>query len=594
MEDKFKKQILDHEIYLKRYNSIFNLIGNLKIIFFLLFAISIYFLFSKGIFLNEILISLGIFIILVALFVHHSIIFEKVSYYKGIIEINKKSIDRINLKWDSFKDTGREFIDHDHAYALDLDIVGDKSLFQLVNSTNTWHGRQALSKDLLNQNYDKEEILLRQEGILELVKNIEFSNKIQYYLSKIDPAYSVLDLVNELKDDRRFINSKFIKIIMKFLPIITVFFVILVLIFNLTNLYFAISLVAFIQCLIWVLGIKKIAEYLGSITELPYKLSSYSAAIDIIEKEEFTSKKLLEIKSSLCSLDVSASKAIKELGRITNRINSRNNEMLYFILNILLWWDYNCAIMLEEWKIKYSSLSEDWFLKIGELESLISFANLPNACKNMSVPNISTENNIIKAVEIGHPLISNEIRICNDIESKNNILIISGSNMSGKTTFLRTIGINMVLAQAGSLVCAKEMTFSFMKMFTSMRISDDLNEGVSTFYAELKRIKSIIDLAINDDRMIFLIDEIFRGTNSVDRLYGAKCVIAKLCDLKVTGIISTHDLELCELSNSNFRIKNYSFSEFYKDNKIYFDYKIKEGKSRTTNAKHLMEMLGII
>jgi DNA mismatch repair ATPase MutS len=151
----------------------------------------------------------------------------------------------------------------------------------------------------------------------------------------------------------------------------------------------------------------------------------------------------------------------------------------------------------------------------------------------------------------------------------------------------------MVLARAGSFVCAKTMELPLIEIMTSMRIADDLNEGISTFYAELKRVKGIITLAEKGPRMIFMIDEIFRGTNSVDRLSGAKAVLSKLNEIGALGIITTHDLELCEIANRHPRIKNYSFSEEYRNNQIYFDYKIKPEKSTTTNAKYLMKMVGI-
>jgi DNA mismatch repair ATPase MutS len=200
----------------------------------------------------------------------------------------------------------------------------------------------------------------------------------------------------------------------------------------------------------------------------------------------------------------------------------------------------------------------------------------------------------MEAQELGHPLIPNDMRVNNDTACKNNIFIISGSNMSGKTTFLRTVGINLVLAHAGSFVCAKQMSFYVTQIMTSMRIVDDLNEGISTFYAEIKRIKGIIELAGKELGMFFLIDEIFRGTNSVDRLNGAKTVLSKLDKIGALGIITTHDLDLCEMVNSYSRIKNFSFSEDYRNNQIYFDYKLKVGKSTTTNAKYLMEMVGIM
>ncbi len=250
--------------------------------------------------------------------------------------------------------------------------------------------------------------------------------------------------------------------------------------------------------------------------------------------------------------------------------------------------------MLDEWKRKYADISEQWFLALGDLESLMSFANLARVCNNITLPIVLSKNKAIQANKMGQPLLTNDNRINNDIAFNNSIFIISGSNMSGKTTFMRTVGINLVLAQCGSFVCAEQMSFSPMKIMTSMRIADDLNEGISTFYAELNRIKGIIELASKQSDMLFLIDEIFRGTNSVDRLSGAKAVISKLNDSGVVGIITTHDLELCELTSQFMRIKNFSFSEYYQDKKIHFDYKIKMGKSCTTNAKYLMELVGII
>jgi len=195
---------------------------------------------------------------------------------------------------------------------------------------------------------------------------------------------------------------------------------------------------------------------------------------------------------------------------------------------------------------------------------------------------------------LGHPLLNNQNRVCNDLELNNSILIISGSNMSGKTTFMRTVGINMILANTGGYVCAERMTFSMMKVMTSMRIADVLTEGISTFHAELKRIKEIIDAAQVNENFLFLIDEIFRGTNSVDRLKGSEGVLQKLYTLGVCGIITTHDLEVCKLESTYQRIQNYCFYERYTNGEIFFDYKMKKGVSKTTNAQYLLKKVGII
>jgi DNA mismatch repair ATPase MutS len=212
--------------------------------------------------------------------------------------------------------------------------------------------------------------------------------------------------------------------------------------------------------------------------------------------------------------------------------------------------------------------------------------------ENISFPTIDNSKLKVKADSLGHPLINSDIRILNDIDMDNNIFIITGSNMSGKTTFLRTLGINLVLAYSGGPVYANKMSCPIVSIYTSMRVTDDLKNGISTFYAELLRIKDIINEAKENKNMIFLIDEIFRGTNSIDRILGAKNVLANLNKLEVIGAITTHDLELCVLDKYN-RIKNYHFSEEYKDNKIHFDYKIRLGRSTSTNAKYLMKLVGI-
>jgi len=195
---------------------------------------------------------------------------------------------------------------------------------------------------------------------------------------------------------------------------------------------------------------------------------------------------------------------------------------------------------------------------------------------------------------MGHPLLVEAKRVCNHVEIDNDLGIITGSNMSGKTTLLRTVGINLVLAYAGTGTCAKKMECSIMEIFTSMRVTDDVNSGISTFYAELLRIKMIVDYSHQKENMIFLIDEIFRGTNSRDRIIGARNVIKNLHQKWIIGLISTHDLELCDLEyEKNCKSKNYHFEENFIGDEMKFDYQLRLGRSTTTNAQYLMKMVGI-
>jgi len=542
------------------------------------------------------------FALLVILWIIHINVQNKIEYSNGIIDICKKSIDRITGEWTSFEDTGIEFADTEHSYVCDLDIAGSKSLFQFLNSTNTWHGRQRFANDLLYPTYERSEIIDRQKAVAELAEYTDFSNKIQYHLSKIGVDSSAQELVSALEDKVPFIKSKLLKFFLVYAPALTLAFIIGIIAFQMEHLYTIGIIIALIQTIIWIAGIAKTKKYLKTLMRLPYSLSNYSAAIDILCRQEFSSGKLKKMQGELYI----ASKAIKELSKISDKVRATQNGILYVLFNVFFLWDYECACLLEKWKNKHADFSKEWFETLGEFESLLCFSHLPNACNNTCIPLIADETirnmselpesdltNTIEALQIGHPLLQNDARVNNDINLKDNIFIISGSNMSGKTTFLRTVGINLVLARCGSFVCAQFMNCSPLEIITSMRIEDNLNEGISTFYAELKRIKSILEFTQNSSQMIFLIDEIFRGTNSVDRLIGAKTVLAKLNDVGASGIISTHDLELCHLSIVHERIKNYSFSEHYDANSIQFDYQLQPGKSKTTNAKYLMNMVGI-
>ena len=576
-----------HEVMLDRMTAVSNRVGYGKLLLVLLLGLWIYFMFAWD-------FSLGLaagggagVIFLVVLWVYHYRIHEKIRYSKGIIGIGKRYMARISGEWVEFRDIGEEFIDSEHPYSSDLDIVGKKSFFQFLNTTHTWHGRQAFAKDLLEGRFSKEELILRQEAVGELSGDVGFTVHMEQVFSEIGVHKSAERLVDSLQDDDAFVDGKRLRFLMMFAPVVTIILVVAALLFGIGELYLAAVAALAMQGLGWVLGMGKAHMYLEPISRLPYKLEPYSNVMEELQGQEFESAKLRELKKQM-----DASQAIKELSRIADKVNVRHNALIWFVVNVLLLWDFWCGFLFEKWRGRYAHLAAGWFQALGEFESLLCFSVLPNVCSTTSLPTIAPGKEII-AKEVGHPLIISDSRVSNDIVCKDNIFIISGSNMSGKTTFMRTVGINLVLAQAGSYICGREMSFSPVRIITSMRIADDLNEGISTFYAELKRIKGIISLGEARPDMMFFIDEIFRGTNSVDRLSGAKAVLGRLNALGVIGIITTHDLDLCDIADIYPRIENYSFSEGYNDGRISFDYKIRQGRSTTTNAKYLMEMVGI-
>ena len=593
LEDNFKKNTDKYDEKVKKYNKTYNFIGVMRLIIFLWSVFFTYAALNIGINTFYRIIAVVSYIAFIILVIYHRKISEKLSYAKGMYEINKDYISRINGEWINFKDIGEEFINKNHQYSYDLDIVGKESLFQLVNTTNTSIGRKTLAKTLLNPLCNKEEILRRQEAIKELKDNLELCQNIEYCTKDLKGKLENEEkLIEYSRKNDKLTNSKILQKIIYILPMITVPLLLFVLIFKVINFYKVMILIFAIQLFIWSIGLAKINNSFDEINKFKDGFDKYYKILKLLEKEEFKCEKLKEIKEILFSKNSDSLSAMKELDNIMIKIRLRFNPFLFFILNGLFLWDYQCIFSLEKWKEKYYDKLEKYIISIGEIESLMSLAVLNHINKDICYPKIKEDKRLIKAENLGHILINQNVRVNNDLNMDDNILVITGSNMSGKTTFLRTIGINLVLAYSGAPVCASDMTCSVMNIFTSMRISDELKNGVSTFYAELVRIKKIIDYSKEKKDMIFLIDEIFRGTNSSDRITGALNVLANLNRIGVIGCITTHDLELCTLDKYN-RIKNYHFSEHYKENKIFFDYKMKSGKATSTNAKYLMNMIGI-
>ena len=572
----------------------FDIASNARLIVFLLGVGSIIVSFVNGktsLGIITLIIFLTMFIYLI---IKHYHIERKLKRVRCKIKINKMFIDRIRGRWIDFKDCGQEFQNPKHEYTGDLDVFGPRSLFQFISVANTYYGRIILKNLLQKPNKDRQLIKNRQEAVEELSSKLDFTEQLQCE-SMIEEKMlnNPEELLSYAEDSSKMFKSKRIIYLLKVLPAITVFSFILSLNTTILSIYFSIGLLV-LQGILFLVGFKKTSAVLSTICKFKNNLEGLNNLAELIEIEEFESSYLAKLKSELYCNSKSASDCIKTLSKIEDAINLRYNPIIYFLLNIGLLWDYECSFALENWKNEYGKSIRIWFRVIGHYEALSSLAVLKQIDSRVVFPTILEQNSIFRATEIAHPLINLDKCIRNDINIKENYSVVTGSNMSGKTTLLRTIGINLVLAYSGAPVFAKSLECSSMEIFTSMRINDDLNSGISTFYAELLRIKMIIDYSHKKVPMIYLIDEIFRGTNSKDRIIGAKSVLKNLNKEWIIGLISTHDFELCDLEHEkNMSIENYHFTEHYVNNEIKFDYKLKLGRCNTTNAKYLMEMVGI-
>lgn len=589
IEEKFKQIIKREEDTIKKETSSFNILGALRLISFMVIVYFSYKYIKEPLDIHFylLLLNISIFIVLV---IFHIKVKNRLNYAKKMIAINKKYLDRISGDWIGFTDIGEEFVDKTHRYSSDLDIVGERSLFQLINLSHTFYGRKLLAKDLLDPKYTKEEIKTRQEAIEELKDKLEFCEELELKASD-DSIKNPQKMIGYFTESKK-AYSKAIINILRIMPIIVVLLSSTIIMLKIQSLYRVVFFLFALQSIIWLVGMNKNNELLEKVSYLSSSLEDYLEILRLIKKEEFKSALLKDIKENLLSKEVSALTGIQKLEMIAQMISIRSNGLIYIVFNILFLWDYQSAFALEIWKNNFGKNVENWLHSIGEIEALMSLA-VPLQIENgLTFPIIDNKNFKIDAKKMGHPLIKKEERVYNDILIDDKILIITGSNMSGKTTFLRTLGINMVLTNAGSATYSSELSLPIMDIYTSMRITDDLKNKISTFYGELLRIKDILDYSKTHKNTFFLIDEIFRGTNSKDRIYGAKNVVRNLNNSSLMGAITTHDLELCAL-DTHKRIVNYNFSEDYIDGKINFDYKIRKGKSTSTNAKHLMELVGI-
>lgn len=284
---------------------------------------------------------------------------------------------------------------------------------------------------------------------------------------------------------------------------------------------------------------------------------------------------------------------MKRLSAILDWMGNSAYNAYYLLLNVFLFSDVFLIKNLEKWREKNGDKLEEWLEVMHEIDSLCSVANLSFDNEEWIYPTIINENEL-NVVSVGHPLIGKRA-VKNTFALKGNqkVSLITGSNMSGKSTFLRTLGVNLFFAYIGAPVCAKEFSCGIMNIYTCMRTKDNLEESISSFYAEILRIKILIEACKKGERVFFLLDEIFKGTNSKDRHTGATVLIKQLIKYGGVGLVSTHDLELCSLEQENKHIINYNFREFYEDNKIKFDYILRRGKSETQNAIHLMKLAGI-
>ena len=523
-----------------------------------------------------------------------SILQDQLNYAEKLLFIYKNEEQVILSGRQNYND-GSRFASEAHPYTSDLDIYGVGSLYALINRSNTIQGMQLLA-DRLAQSLNLAEIAERQVAIKEFIENIHqtFHFRAGLQLQEPQQLETLKDKVShEMPGQLTFIQGKFIRTYTKVAPFIAFallgfaigFGGILWQLFGLCFL-FNLSLI-----FIYRKGVFGIYKGFGKSADM---FNSLARTVEWTKSITWNSPYINKLFGKEV-VGLSLGKEIRELSKIIAALDAGLNFLLAPFLRGLLLWDFRCAIRLDNWH-KKSALSLVAALEtISHFEEMISFATLAYNEPEWIFPEIRPQFHL-QTEGVGHPLIPESLRVLNDfqLESAPTTDIVTGSNMAGKSTFLRTLGINMVLAFAGGPVCAKKLSLSIFSLVSYMRIKDSLNDQTSTFKAELNRLKMILDLTANDKDSFVLIDEMLRGTNSKDKYLGSKVFIEKLISQRTPALFATHDLQLSEMETDHpDGVRNFHFDIQLAQGEMNFDYKLKHGPCKTFNAALLLKQIGL-
>jgi len=530
----------------------------------------------------------------IALFValyRYDLVFDK--YYritKNLLTINQNELKALAGQYDAF-DAGKEFLDPNHHYCFDLDLFVEGGLFQAINRTVTLEGKQLLAQRMLRTDVAENEIVSRQNAVT-LLKDLPLWRQQYTAIGQLEKL-SLASFVNHF--------STAVKVPFKSWQKWVIYSLI------------AASVVAIggdilgwwsyhVWLILYVVNLFVVGSYGKSVAAIYSKISGgakiigrYNDLLIHLKKENklLNDNKLRGAITTLTDDEKSCLSAFYHLEKLLSRFDQRANVFVTLVTNFIFLSDVLLLMRYNRWVDLYTSKLSEYELAIAEIDALISLANFTYNNPSFVVPSVN-EGVIVDATQLGHPLIADSVRVCNDfkVQQIKEFYITTGANMAGKSTFLRTVGINMVLASCGAPVCAHSYAFTPVKLFSSMRTSDNLVNNTSYFQAELLRLKALMDLAAQGDKLFVILDEILKGTNSKDKLAGSRLFLLKILTYNCAGIIATHDLALGELETEHpGHFHNICFEITIHEDDITYDYRLQNGVAHNLNATWLLNRL---
>lgn len=503
---------------------------------------------------------------------------------------------RLQLDWESLAPP-RPIELEDKSLAFDLDLTGYRSLHQLLDTTISRKGTQLLAEWLTQARPDVDALMARQNIVRELKSRGRFRERFRLtYRLVLKRELEGENLLEWLKTD--FPSAR----LGRMLPIAAILVAVNLVLFVLWQFlsyppWFFVSLAAYI--VLYYSNQKALENVLGAVVRVNTELEKFRALVQYLEQASYrNAPHLQKLCASFLHKVPTPSQQLRNVQFITAGVGLRNNPLLAVLLNLVLPWDFLFAFLADRQRTRVKTALPEWVRVVQELDGLIALANFAALHPDATFPEIRAGVvPVLSARALGHPLLPAATRVTNDleIETLGQVDILTGSNMAGKSTFLKTIGMNFCLAYAGAPVVAAKFVAMPFRLHACIRITDSIVDGFSYFYAEVKCLRALLEKleSENDLPLLYLVDEIFRGTNNRERLIGSRSYIRTLMGAHGVGLIATHDLELARLADGNTLARNYHFRDDVSNGRLIFDYQLREGPCPTTNALKIMEMEGL-
>ena len=582
----YNQQIEKYQRHLDAASKKLGLSSLLRLLIFLALVYAVYHFWGNvSVLVPVLLVGVAIFLFLVS---RHSDLKYERDRYRELININQIELKVLKRDFHQLP-TGQEFEDPLHPFSQDVDMFGKGSFFQYLNRTSLSEGTKKLAALLLENNI--EGIAEKQKAIRELSEKADWRQNFSAIAVLVKTKTSTRIITDWFKSYKSFVPK-----LMSWLPwLFSVVSVALI-----TGFFF--DVITGIQLGAWfffglaITGIylKKINLLSTHVSEVQDTFHQYYQLLGLIEETDFHSAILKEKRNIIHLNEQKASSILRKFSKAIDALDQRNNMIFGILGNGFLLWDLRQSYRLEKWITAYGSQVEKWFEVIEFLDAYNTLGNFSFNHPGYVFPELHSDSHITEATALAHPLLDPEKRVANDFSiEKEQFFIITGANMAGKSTFLRTVSLHIVMANLGLPVCAASCSYTPIKLITSMRTTDSLTDDESYFFSELKRLKFIVE-EIKKDKYFIILDEILKGTNSTDKAIGSKKFIEKLVASHSTGIIATHDLSLCEVADELPQVENFYFDAEIISDELNFDYKFKEGICQNMNASFLLKKMEIV